>query len=78
LLPAPAEKLGVAVVEWGPAEGDQQSLIDGERQARLARLRSAIAQTRAIAGPYAALRVLQVDPRSRVPERRYTFTPYLK
>jgi protein ImuB len=77
-LPAPAESLGVAVSEWGPAEGDQQSLLDGERRARLARLQSAVEQTRVAAGPYAVLRTLEVDPDSRVPERRYTYTPYLR
>ena len=34
------------------------------------RLREAVRQARAAAGPDAALRVLAVDPDSRVPERR--------
>ncbi len=76
LLPAPAEQLGLIVSEWGPVEADQQSLLDGARQARVERLRSAIEQTRAVAGPYAVLRTLEVDPGSRVPERRYTYTPF--
>ena len=36
----------------------------------MARLREAIRQARAAAGPDAALRVLETDPLSRVPERR--------
>lgn len=75
-LPAPTEELGLTVGAWGPADGDQQSLLDSTGEARLARLRSAIEQTRAQAGAYAVLRALEVDPTSRVPERRFTYTPF--
>ena len=40
------------------------------------RLREAVRQARAAAGPDAALRVLAVDPDSRVPERRAVLTPF--
>ena len=43
---------------------------------RQARLREAIRQVRAAAGPEAALRILAVDPDSRVPERRAVLTPF--
>ena len=43
---------------------------------RAARLREAVRQARAIAGPEAALRILAVDPDSRVPERRLALTPW--
>ena len=43
---------------------------------RAARLREAVRQARAIAGPEAALRILPVDPESRVPERRLALTPW--
>jgi protein ImuB len=76
LLPAPAETLGLAVEQFGPATGDQGTLLDGERTARLDRLADALAQVRAFAGVDGALRVLAVDPESRVPERRYVFTPF--
>jgi protein ImuB len=75
LLPAPAETLGLAVERFGPASGDQGTLLGGERTARQARLRDAVAQVRAVAGPNGALRALPVDPDSRVPERRFVFTP---
>jgi hypothetical protein len=39
-------------------------------------LREAVRQARAAAGPEAALRVLQVEPGSRVPERRAVLTPF--
>ena len=43
---------------------------------RAARLREAVRQTRAVAGPDAALRIVPVDPDSRVPERRHTLAPW--
>ncbi|MCW3024028.1 MAG: hypothetical protein JWR30_3350, partial [Conexibacter sp.] len=43
---------------------------------RTARLREAIGQARAAAGPEAALRVLEVDPDSRVPERKAVLAPF--
>ncbi len=44
--------------------------------ARRARLREAVGQVRAAAGPEAALRAVCVDPDSRVPERRVVLTPF--
>jgi protein ImuB len=76
-LPAPARALTLAVTGLGPASGDQTTLLDGERTARLERLREAVRQVRTIAGPHAALRVMAVSPAARVPERRYTYTPFL-
>ena len=48
----------------------------GNRRFILHRLREAIRQVRAAAGPNAALRVLEVDPDSRFPERRAVLTPF--
>jgi nucleotidyltransferase/DNA polymerase involved in DNA repair len=76
-LPAPAETVGLSVLALGPASGGQTTLLEEEeRTARLMRLRDAVAQVRTGAGPDAALRALPVDPGSRVPERRYVFTPF--
>jgi len=69
-LPAPAQELRLMVERFGPPTSDQRALMDDPAEARLARLREAIRQTRAAAGPDAALRVLQIDPGSRFPERR--------
>jgi protein ImuB len=76
LLPAPAQTLGLAVERFGPPTSDQQALLDEPARARAARLREAIRQVRAGAGSDAALRVLQIDPRSRFPERRSVLTPF--
>jgi nucleotidyltransferase/DNA polymerase involved in DNA repair len=76
LIPAPAELLRLSVERFGPPASDQRGLLDDPAEARTARLREAIRQTRAAAGPDAALRVLEVDPDSRFPERRAVLTPF--
>jgi protein ImuB len=75
-LPAPAEVLRLRAEGFGPADGAQGSLVEEPAAARAGRLREAIRQTRAAAGPEAALRVLEVDPDSRVPERRLALVPW--
>jgi protein ImuB len=77
LLPAPAAALGLSVERFGPPASEQGELLgeDRARAARMARLREAIAQTRAVAGRDAALRAICVDPDSRVPERRVVLAP---
>ena len=69
-LPAPADVLRLRVEGLGPPAGLQRSLIAEPAAIRAARLREAVRQARAVAGPDAALRIVPVDPDSRVPERR--------
>jgi protein ImuB len=76
LMPAPAERLRLAVERFGPPASDQRALLEDPAAARAARLREAIRQARVAAGPDAALRVLEVDPDSRLPERRAVLTPF--
>lgn len=76
LLPAPAEALRLSVERFGPPGGDQQPLLEDSAEYRAGRLREAVRQARAVAGPNAALRVLEVDPDSRLPERRVVLTPF--
>jgi protein ImuB len=76
LMPAPAELLRLAVERFGPLASDQRTLLEDPAAARAARLREAIRQTRAVAGPDAAMRVLEVDPDSRFPERRAVLAPF--
>jgi protein ImuB len=75
-LPAPAEALALGVECFGPPAADQRSLLQDSLAVRRARLREAVRQARAAAGPEAALRVLEVEPGSRVPERRAVLTPF--
>jgi protein ImuB len=76
LLPAPAESLRLSVDRFGPPHPAGAALFDDGSARRQSRLREAIRQARAAAGPEAALRILAVDPDSRVPERRAVLTPF--
>lgn len=89
LLSAPAEELRLAADGLGPPAWDQRGLAHGGAGAnregafgveadaeRRARLREAVRQARVAGGPDAALRVLEIDPSSRVPERRVMLAPF--
>jgi protein ImuB len=75
-LPAPAESLALEVEAFGPPAHDQARLLDEAAEARRRRLGEAVRQTRQAAGADAALRVLDVDPDSRIPERRAVLAPF--
>jgi protein ImuB len=75
LLPSPAESLRLGVDRFGPAAGEQHTLLEQSAQARRERLEEAVKQMRTVAGADAALRAVCVDPASRVPERRVVLTP---
>jgi nucleotidyltransferase/DNA polymerase involved in DNA repair len=75
-LPAPAESLRLVVERFGPPAADQRQLLRDAAILRDARLREAVRQVRAAAGADAALRVLPVDPGSRIPERRAVLAPF--
>jgi len=76
LLPAPAQALSLAADRLGPPHAHGDALFEDGAARRDARLREAVRQARAAAGPHAALRVLVVDPDSRVPERHAVLTPF--
>ncbi|MBI5105482.1 MAG: hypothetical protein HZB46_10975, partial [Solirubrobacterales bacterium] len=76
LLPAPAETLRLAVERFGPPHAGARALFDDGQAERTARLREAVRQARAVAGPDAALRVLDVEPDSRMRERRTVLAPF--
>jgi len=74
-LPAPASSLALEVEAFGPPAHDQGRLLDSGGVARRERLGEAVRQARQAAGDDAALRVLDVDPDSRIPERRSVLAP---
>jgi len=76
LLPAPAEALLLTVERFGPPHPEARALFDDGAARRDERLHEAVRQARAAAGPDAALRILEIDPDSRVPERRVVLTPF--
>ena len=77
-LPAPAESLGLEIEAFGPPAYDQGRLVEGrlDSGARRARIAEAVRQARQAAGGDAALRIMEIDPDSRLPERRAVLGPY--
>jgi protein ImuB len=76
LIPAPADVLKLTVERFGPPTAQMRGMLDDPLEDRRARLREAVRQARAAAGPDAALHVLAIDPASRLPERRAVLTPF--
>jgi nucleotidyltransferase/DNA polymerase involved in DNA repair len=75
-LPAPATTLRLRAIALGPPVGDQMELSIRGQEQRRHRLSEAVREVRAAQGAEALLKVLPVDPASRVPERRAVLTPY--
>jgi protein ImuB len=75
-LPAPAESIALEVEAFGPPAHDQGRLLDEADSVRRSRLGEAVRQARQAAGSEAALKVLEVDPGSRIPERRAVLAPF--
>jgi protein ImuB len=75
LLPAPAATLRLEAAALGPETGEQLTISSPEQERRR-RISEAVRQTRSAAGADAVLRVLEVDPESRVPERREVLMPF--
>jgi len=75
LLPAPAATLRLEAVALGPETGEQLTLSSPDQERRR-RISEAVRQTRSAAGADSLLRVLEVDPESRVPERREVLMPF--
>jgi hypothetical protein len=75
-LPAPATSLRLRAIALGPPVGDQLELSTRGQEQRRHRLGDAVREVRAAQGAEALLKVLPVDPASRVPERRSVLTPY--
>lgn len=76
LLPAPAEQLLLRVEGLGTSVPGDRPLLEEDRAIRRARLLEAVEQVREVAGPEGALRVVEIDPGSRIPERRSALTPF--
>jgi len=75
-LPAPAESIGVEVEAFGPPAQDQGRLLPDPVADRRAKVSEAVSQAREAAGDAAALRILDLDSTSRIPERRAALAPY--
>jgi protein ImuB len=77
-LPVPAESLALEVEAFGPPAHEQCRLLEEEGAVRRARLGEAVRQVRQSAGEEAAMQILEVDSRSRIPERRAILSPFVE
>ena len=75
-LPAPADSLALEVEAFGPPAHHQGRLVEERDSTRRMRLNEAVRQARQAVGDDAAMRVLEVDPDSRLPERRALLAPW--
>ena len=75
-LPEPASVLRLRALALGPRAADQLELALGGREPRRGRLAAAVREVRTAAGAEALLKAIDVDPGSRVPERRVLLTPF--
>ena len=81
-LPRLGEVTGPVTELWiggdasGRAAGHQLTAIPSPGEERRSRAREAIRQVRAAQGPEAMLRAVELEPWSRLPERRWALTPY--
>ena len=60
----------------GRAAGHQLTAIPSPGEERRSRAREAVRQVRSAQGPEAMLRAVELEPWSRLPERRWALTPY--
>ncbi len=75
-LPAPAASLALRATELGSEAAAQPTLDGDDSERRRELLREAVRQARATAGRDALLRVVEVEPDSRIPERRAMLVPH--
>jgi protein ImuB len=75
-LPGPAADLRLRALAFGPRASDQLELTPGGELSRRGRIAAATREVRAASGPEALLRVIELEPRSRVPERRFLLGPH--
>jgi hypothetical protein len=73
-LPAPAERLALTFAELARGAA-QLTLLEGAGEERTQRLEGAAEQVRAAVGEGALLRIVGIDPASRLPERRHGLAP---
>lgn len=75
-LSAPAQTLAVLAESFGGPPADALPLLEDDAARRTARLREGLRQVSAGSGSDALLRVVEVDPASRLPERRMALAPH--
>ena len=75
-IPAPVTELWIGGDASGALAGHQLTAIPSPGAERRARASEAVRQVRAAQGREAMLRAVEIEPWSRLPERRWALTPY--
>jgi nucleotidyltransferase/DNA polymerase involved in DNA repair len=75
-LPGPAAALRLRALALGPRAADQLELGLDAGRSRRRRIGAAVREVRAASGPEALLRLIELDPGSRIPERRFLLSPH--
>jgi protein ImuB len=75
-LPAPPTSLSVSATAFGPPPADQLSFSEADPFREEARLDERIRQLRSLQGADVVLGIVDVEPGSRVPERRSALVPW--
>jgi len=73
---APVTALAIEVDAGGPPGAGQMTLVARPDDERRRRARAALAQVRAAAGDARVMRLVEVEPWSRLPERQWALGPY--
>lgn len=73
---APVTRLAIEADAGGPAGAGQMSLVARPDDERRRRASAALEQVRASEGDAQVLRLVEIEPWSRLPERRWALGPY--
>ena len=72
----PVTALAVEADAGGPPDAGQMALVQAPDEERRRRAAHALAQVRAAPGAAPVLRLVQMEPWSRLPERQWALGPY--
>ena len=75
-IAAPVTALAVEADAGGPPDAGQMALVQTPDEERMRRAGAALAQVRAAPGAAAVLRLVEMEPWSRLPERTWALGPY--
>ena len=72
----PVETLAIRADASGSAAGHQLTVVETGTDERARRARDAIRQVRSVQGDEAVLRLVELEPWTQLPERRWALVPY--
>ena len=75
-ITAPVTSLAIEADAGGPPDAGQLALVSTPDEERMRRAGAALAQVRAAGGAAPVLRLVEIEPWSRLPERTWALGPY--